>query len=75
MATQKLATISIVVLMIFACIASTTKGDVLNVHCVRPCSDTYDDESCYNDCIQENLGAGFCYPKLPSTDKDCCCNV
>uniref|UniRef100_A0A0A0LKF5 Defensin-like domain-containing protein n=1 Tax=Cucumis sativus TaxID=3659 RepID=A0A0A0LKF5_CUCSA len=53
----------------------TAKGDILNVHCVRPCSDTYDDESCYNDCIRENLGAGFCYPKLPSTDKDCCCNV
>ncbi|KAE8651701.1 hypothetical protein Csa_006400, partial [Cucumis sativus] len=50
------------------------KGDVLNMHCVQPCSDTYDDESCYNDCIKENLGAGFCYPKLPSTDKDCCCS-
>lgn len=53
------------------------KGDVLNVHCVRSCSNTYDDESCYNDCVKENNGAGFCYPKLPdiSSEKDRCCNI
>lgn len=53
------------------------KGDMLNVHCVRPCFDTYDDESCYNDCVRENNRAGFYYPKLPniSSEKDCCCNI
>lgn len=51
------------------------EGDMF-MSCIRPCSETYDDDSCYNDCIQNNKGAGFCYLKLPniSNEKDCCCN-
>lgn len=61
--------------LIFAIMAA--KGDVLNVHCVWPCSNTYDNKSCYNVCIWENNGVAFCYSRLPSlsSEKDCCCNL
>ena len=51
------------------------KGDVF-MNCIGPCSDTYDHYSCYNDCVERNEGAGFCYPKLGDDfdEKDCCCN-
>ncbi|KAG6586428.1 hypothetical protein SDJN03_19161, partial [Cucurbita argyrosperma subsp. sororia] len=74
MASRKLFTVFAIVMMMFY-FASSAKGDMF-MECIRPCVDAFDDDSCYDDCVRANKGAGFCYPKLPSVtnEKDCCCN-